>query len=198
MDITNNDMVKEICEHLDLMLSFGEKAGIAIDEIPDYSVTRDELSFSIEKFGEKEDDDELYENVTIHLNKKKDKVEVIKETKYSHKFIIVDDDPDCQNYCTTCYQEITEFLVRDGNLEVTTASVTQTINENTYFGGTETIVYFSSIADFKKQAKLDSLPQNHSLKSEIKTYSIPDDYHIADGVGPIDNNPKVKEKTTQS
>lgn len=198
MDITNNDMVKEICEHLDLMLSFAEKTGITIEGIPDYAVTRDGLSFSTEKFGVKEENDDLYESVTIHLNKESDKVKVIKETQYRHNFKTVDDDPDCQNCCTICNQVITEFLVGDGELEVTTALVTQTIYENTYFGGPETIADFDSIADCNRPEKLDSLPQNHSLKIEIKSYSIPEDYHITDGVGPIDNNPKVMEKTTQS
>lgn len=197
MSMTNDDMIKEICEHLDLMLSFAEKAGITIDKMSDYSVKRDELSFSIENIGIKEYNDELYENVTIRLNEKEDRVKVMKETKYSHNFIIAADNPDCQDYCTTYHQIITEFLVRDGKLEVTTASAIQTVNGNTYFNGNEAIVYFSSVADFKKQAKLESLPQNQSLAINIKTYSIPENYHITDGVGPIDSNPKVIEKTTQ-
>ena len=181
------------------MLSFAEKAEILPEEIHNYCLTRDVLSYEVNKSGVKEENDELREHVSISLDKNIDRVRVRKETKYSHHFIIFADNPNCQDYLTTCHQVITEFLVRNGNLESTTVSITQVINKNTYFSGTENIVNFSSVSDFKNQSKIDSLPSNHSeIKMDIASYSIPEGYHITDGVGPIDNNPKVMEKTNQS
>lgn len=198
MSMTNDDMIKEICEHLNLMLSFTEKAGIVIDEMLNYSVKRDELSFSTTKNGVKEENDEYYENICISLDKAIDRVRVTKETSYSYNFVLSEETPDCQDYLTTCYQEITEFLVRDGKLEVTTASITQTIYENTIFSGTESVVHFESIADFKKLEKQNKLPANHSeILMNTKSYSIPEGYRITDGVGPMENSPKVMEKATQ-
>lgn len=198
MSMTNDDMIKEICEHLNLMLSFAEKAGIVIDEMLNYSVKRDELSFSTTKNGVKEENDEYYENICISLDKAIDRVRVTKETSYSYNFVLSEETPDCQDYLTTCYQEITEFLVRDGKLEVTTASITQTIYENTIFSGTESVVHFESIADFKKLEKQNKLPANHSeILMNTKSYSIPEGYRITDGVGPMENSPKVMEKATQ-
>ena len=195
MNITNNNMFKETCEDLDLMLSFAEKTGIFPEGITDYSLTRNTLSYTVDKCGVKEENDELRERVNITLSKNIDRVRVKKDIRYHHHFVIVEENPNCQNYCTTCHQIITEFLVRGGKLEVTTASVTQEINENTLFDGARTIVEFYSIADFYKTQKLDSLPPSHSIKIETVDYSIPEDYHITDGVGPIDNNSKVIEKT---
>lgn len=195
MDITNNDMVKAICKNLDLMLSFAEKAEISPEGIPNYCLTRDTLSYIIDKCGVKEEADELREQVSITLDKNIDRVRVRKETNYSYDFQISAKDSDCQDYCTTCHQIITEFLVRSGRLEVTSASVTQTIKENTFFNGKEAIVVFESIADFSKSRKLDSLPSNHSeIKIDTESYPVSEDYHITDGVGPMDNNPKAIEK----
>lgn len=115
---------------------------------------------------------------------------------YSHSFVISEKNPDCQGYLTTCHQVITEFLVSDGKLEITTASITQTIAENTLFSGIESSVHFGSIASFKKSEKQKKLPLNHSeIVIDTKSYSIPEGYHITDGIGPIDNSPKVMEKT---
>jgi len=195
MDITNNDMAKEICGNLNLMLSFAEKAGIFEEGIPNYCVTRNSLSYTTSKCGVQEEIDELNETVRITLDKTIDRVKVKKETRYIHGFIFSEENPNCQNYCTVCHQVITEFQVKDDKLDVTTGSITQTIFENTLFSGTETIVDFDSIAEFKTKNQ-ESLPSNHSeIKIDTESYSIPEDYHITDGVGPINNRYKIKKKT---
>ncbi len=119
-----------------------------------------------------------------------------KETRYSYGFIFSESNPDCQDYNITSHQVITEFLVKDGKLEVTTATVTQTIEENELFV-TENIIDFNYVADFNRTRKLDSLPSNHNIKIETENYSIPEDYHITDGVDSIGNQSNVLVKTNE-
>ncbi len=199
MNTINNDMIQEINENLKLMLAFAEKAGISYTEIPNYSLAKDEMVLHTEKTGVKEELDLLEENVIIQLHKEIDKLKVQKDTRYQFGYTISESNPDCEDYYTTSYQEITEFLVRDGTLTKTTASISQTIHEHSLFDSDEFIIDLNCITDFLSQARLESLPKNHSeIKMEIENYSIPEGYHITDGVGVIVDSNKVIQKTRLS
>lgn len=75
-------MIEEMCENVELILSFAEKAGISLEAIPNYCLTRDSLSYTIEKSGVsgvKDENEEFFENVSITLNNTIDKSKVKKK-----------------------------------------------------------------------------------------------------------------------
>jgi len=185
-----NTMKNNQARNLDRMISFcGDDFPTILDNM-NYHIENDGMYITTSK---QENDQNIYETLSVEVSEKDQKVVVKKHTRCEENMETIGYDPIA---CYVLYdvidtQKVTEYQVEEGRLNVKTASIVQAVKENTAGIGNYVIVDFNSIADFQDEAKLQDLPfSNSGIEQKRKSYEIPKDYKITDGlagVKPIDS-----------
>lgn len=178
---------------MEVLMQFASHADIPAEILSKCSVTALNCSSNKTSFilnfedydAEKEVQNE--ETVTFTFNRMKQFVTIARrsETKYDFVTIGVDSMTNYERYIRHSDQTVTEFKVNGDSLDVTTASIAQTVREDSMGGGDWIIANFNSISDFEDENHLKFAARGAKPEINKQTYKIPACYRLQDGLDSV-------------
>lgn len=181
MENSSNLLIES--ENLSVMMKLLEAEGISVEKMQGvYDEKNQTLSLNCSSEpGASDIEEEEY--VTVELDKNGNKASIKHETKTLYDFVTIGDDPctDYQTYTVKSVQNLVEYRVLDGKLNVYRASVTQKVKEDTMGGGSWVIVPINSILDILDESQRKWVPDLKNIQIKKESYDIPEGYKITDG-----------------
>lgn len=194
-NIINEKMLKEI----NVLINYAQQEGITIDKYTMEALNFSSVKTDVTLFFDEYDltNNELNSDaVTLTYDKENKLINIARKIENKNNIVTVGDNPmtSYTRYQRNVEQKVTEYKVNDGKLDITTASLFQSIKEDTMGGGDWIIVNFKSIADFKDEEHLKWVQHAASMKISEESYDIPEDYKLEDGIESVVSMPKTNRK----
>lgn len=179
--------MKEIDNNLLVIMEFLEATGISLEDLKlSYNKEKRQLYFCKEEYAQ---DEEIRYQGTVELNTENSSIVIHDDICHKYDFRVIDDDPmmDWKTYTLDSHQTITKYKVIGGKLNKYTATISQTVREDTFGGGKGIIVDFYSISDCLDKSRKDCLSfYNQMIPITKESYDISEDYKITDGLSNLE------------
>lgn len=195
---------EEAIEEMILLMQYAEQTGISTDDISskyslkkfNYSTDKSDMMLSFEKRSIEKNKSVNDETVTLTFDQQKQLITVVQRTEKMYDFRTMGDDPmtSFETWRRRVEHNVTEFEMNNGRLNVTTASMSQSMKDDTFGGACGMIVYFNSINDFKDEKKMRWTGYSTGYGIKTESYEVPEGYQLQDGLAPITSAAKNFQK----